>query len=218
MRIILYIWFIWKWNGFIVTYYIPANIFSNLIRSCAIASIARLSAAATARWISMTAWRLTWFTASSAFRRNSATFSSVCRLISAIDVSVCCCVACVPGKFSTPRCCKMVIARLVLSTMADIQFSIVWIFFHSSSPRFDTTVDEVATPPAVPTLPLFRWTSFVDEANVLLLLVPLLLPLFDPRTSRSSLNVLWIQEEKTFILHFRYVFLAFLKINAYKWL
>lgn len=89
-----------------------------------------------------------------------------------------------------------------------MQFNIVWIFFHSSSPRFaapddddedataaaaaaaaaaeadDATVTDAKFPPAL-MLPLFRCTSVVDDPSVLVL-VPLLLPLFEPRISRSS--------------------------------
>lgn len=79
-------------------------------------------------------WLLTWLTASSAFRLNSAIFSSVWRLISLIIVDSWC-VWDVVDVLSAPRCCcRIDIARFVLSTMPLMHDNIVWIFRHSSSP------------------------------------------------------------------------------------
>lgn len=116
--------------------------------------MARVSAAATALWISSIAclftWggkisvkivfiqkfppKITWLTASSAFRLNSAIFSSVCLLISLINVVSCRLGTTLPLCPSFPLCCSIEMALFVLSTMPEMQDSIVWMFFHSSSP------------------------------------------------------------------------------------
>lgn len=73
--------------------------------------------------------KITWLTASSAFLRNSAIFSSVWRLISLIIV-----VSWWVGMPSDPRCCNIEIARFVFSTIPLMHDSMVWILRHSSSP------------------------------------------------------------------------------------
>lgn len=98
---------------------------------------------------------LTWLTASSAFLRNSAIFSSVCRRMSLIvDESWWWCE--VPP--SVPRCCKIEIARFVFSTMPEMHDNIVWILRHSSSPLPlpDDAVPLIWLPTPVPTRLLLR--------------------------------------------------------------
>lgn len=73
--------------------------------------------------------KITWLTASSAFLRNSAIFSSVWRLISLIIV-----VSWWVGMPSDPRCCNIEIARFVFSTIPLMHDSMVWMLRHSSSP------------------------------------------------------------------------------------
>lgn len=76
--------------------------------------------------------QLTWLTASSAFRRNSEIFSSVCLLMSPMIETSWCDIC--PVVLSLPRCCRIDMAFLVFSTIPLMHDNIVWIFFHSSSP------------------------------------------------------------------------------------
>lgn len=108
---------------------------------------------------------LTWLTASSAFRRNSAIFSSVWRLISLITADSWWCDADPPC--SPPRCCSIDIARLVFSTIPLMHDNIVWILRHSSSPL--PLPDDVPftwlPPPALTRLPRDGVSVFIDRRS-----------------------------------------------------